>query len=641
MRQGSHQVSKLVKATVNKEFVFWDGEGANDADGRHQYILFGCSTGGRIEGPSLATVDCLALLMKVEVEAPDSIHVIFAGKYDVNMILKDLHWVVLKKLHETGTCTWYGYKITYASGKFLRVSKRIDGRMVTATMFDVWAFFACSFVVACSEYLGVSPALEEIESGKARRNSFTYDDMDFIRGYWQSELDYGVDLCDKLRDNLEAAGIFLTQWHGPGAISSVILRTNGIKEHMMPTPPDVLPIVQHAYAGGRSEQFCGGTYYGKVYQYDINQAYPAAIRRLPSLARATWSNERHVEGIPIRDFAVYRVSARNPYHPDRDARPYPLFWRGRYGEVYFPKDIEGWYWGPEVRRSFGGQYDSLVIHESWELSVGTERPFDYINDMAVQRREWKLAKNPAHIAYKLGMNSTYGKMAQRVGAHRGGPPTWHQLDWAGLICAYARAQLYDALSLRPDALISCSTDSVFSTVPLDLPVSDQLGDWDLNVSDGICILQSGVYWLLDSSGDWKAKYRGFDAGTLSIDSAFDYLRRCDDAIAAGRPVTEHLTATSTRFMTWSQTKGSRKWRQWVTSPRMLEFGSPLSKRGHYPKICPQCRDGLSLTQSLHTFHTSGLPWIGKSMSAAHSLPWSSYGDDSHYPFDGDDVSLAG
>lgn len=622
-----------------RPFISWDGEGANDSNGRHQYILFGNSSGYEIESESLTTQECLDLIFATEVQAPNSFHIIFAGKYDVNMILRDCHYMTLDRLHRTGRAQYGGYRLGYAPGKYFSVARGDT----TATIFDVWAFFACSFVQACVEYLGESELLTRIEAGKKRRSSFTFADLPYIREYFRSELGYLVRLLQTLREHLLAAGISLSKWHGPGAISSKILSTHGIKHHMQETPPEVIRVVQHAYAGGHSEQFEGGVHLGEIHVQDANSMYPAFIAQLPSLRGSSWE---HVSNpATIDDFGIYRVSARTPFLAAHDAKPYPLFWRGRHGEVYYPKDIEGWYWGVEVRLLTEYQcYDQWHISEAWLLHTTEERPFSFIPHMYDQRREWKDAGNPAQIAYRLGLNSVYGKQAQRIGAHKGGPPTWHQLEWSGWTTAASRAHLFRAIRQRAESLISCSTDSVFSTERLDLPTSTDLGEWDYNLYHGIIAMQSGVYWLRTDDPDtkrqfpadnyprdsdglwWKPKYRGFDKGSLNAADALAYLSRLDMD-----PAADPLEASSTRFMTWSQTRGSQKWRQWLTTPRQLVFGSPLSKRGHYPRACPECQSGASLTEELHTFYTCGLPWIGKSMSAAHTLPWSEYGDDGTYP----------
>lgn len=614
------------RLTGKRPFVGWDGEGIT-TDGRHEYALFGCSLGMEVSAPTLHTVDCLDLLTTVEQQHPNVYHVIFAGKYDVNMILRDCHYLTLERLHRTGRAQHAGYTLGYAPGKFFRV-RRHD---VSLTLFDVWAFFQSSFVKACTDYLGTDATIERIEEGKRRRHDFTWEDMPYVTDYFRSELAYLVRLMDKLRSYLQTAGLNITSWHGPGAISSLMFNQQGIKRHMHPTPPEVIHVVQHAYQGGRPELTKAGAYFGLVWQNDRNSAYPAGIAQLPSLAGSTWRHVRRPQD--FEDWGIYHVVARTTFDVARDGRPYPLFWRDRHGCVYYPRNVNGWYWGVEARllSEFPHVYGEWDVSEAWILTHRNTYPFRWVTDYYEQRRAWKAAGNPAQITIRLGLNSMYGKQAQRVGAHRGGPPAWHQLEWAGWVTAANRAELYRAMMQSPATVISCATDSVFGTAPLQLPISDRLGEWDENISTGIIVLQSGVYWLRDTDGEWHAKYRGFDKGTITPDMALAYLRRLDDdPTGAAR-----LEAPSTRFMTWGQTRGGVNWRQWRTEPRSLEFGSVISKGGHFPEVCPQCARGESLVGTLHPLHTCGLPWIGKSMSAAHSLPWSDYGVDSMYPTEED------
>lgn len=630
-----------------RAFISWDGEGITQPPSgpcgdvgchchinRQDYVLFGCSTGDELIADSLSTIQCLNLIIKVEQENPDAIHCIFAGTYDVNMILKDLHYMTMERLHATGKCQYGGFRITWAKGKFFRVTRK----NVTATIFDVWAFFATSFVKACQEYLGDDETLQKISVMKNERDSFTNDDLNEMVLYYHRELDYLVKLMQKLRQNLLAAGVQLNSWHGPGAIASFMLREQGMKSHKMDdSPPKVLEILQHAYAGGRSEMFKGGHIVAPVYQYDINSAYPAAMVHLPSLRGATWRRIPCVrDASEVVDYGLYHIRAHTEWNPSAEYHPNPLYWRAKTGAVYFPGDVEGWYWGPEAKLLLGeSSYTEWRILDAYILEHQGVYPFQWVEDKFAQRRAWKAAGNPAHYANKLGLNSMYGKLAQRINGMRAGAPAWHQLEWAGWITSYTRAQLYRAMMQHPEAVISCSTDSVYSLVPLDLPIGTGLGEWEYEVSDGIMILQSGVYWLLND-GEWKAKYRGFDKGSLTYDDGVEYLGRID-SFRGGLEDTPTLGASSKRFKTWGATNGGRDWRKWVTEPRELEFAPWYAKRAHATDLCGLCVQGVPLTESLHPMVPNSLPWVGRSMSAAHSLPWSDYGLKSEWQ----DIDLGG
>jgi hypothetical protein len=62
----------------------------------------------------------------------------------------------------------------------------------------------------------------------------------------------------------------------------------------------------------------------------------------------------------------------------------------------------------------------------------------------------------------LGINSVYGKFAQRVGK-RGEPPAYGSLWYAAAITAGTRRKLLQAALSDPSAIIAFATDAVFST----------------------------------------------------------------------------------------------------------------------------------------------------------------------------------
>jgi hypothetical protein len=57
--------------------------------------------------------------------------------------------------------------------------------------------------------------------------------------------------------------------------------------------------------------------------------------------------------------------------------------------------------------------------------------------------------------------------------------------------------------------IAFATDGILSREPLNLPVSERLGDWSAETFEWATIVQSGVYRLLRADGKWETHGRGF------------------------------------------------------------------------------------------------------------------------------------
>lgn len=586
------------------------------------YVLLANSKGERIvsDRNGLKTADCFELMLQTKQRFPNSIFVGFGFNYDINQILKDLPEDKLWDIHDNNSCRWRGYWIKWLPGKSLTVSQRITKR--SFVIYDTFGFFQSSFLDACRKYLGDDPTLKLIEAGKEARQTFDYDELtEFIIPYNDLEVALLVKMMDILRDDLEKVGIRPTLWHGPGAIANVVLKQWSIPiERSIPT--EVLDASQYAYAGGRFEHFWLGRYTSTVYEYDIRSAYPAAATQLPNLSLGTWE---HVERFEPGAFGVYRINYHSKQHR-KGLRPEPLFCRSDSGLISYPCETQGWYWSPEAELC----PDS--VEEGWIFRPSTdERPFSFIKELYEARRLFKLEKNSAERALKLILNSIYGKLAQSVGydKERNLPPRWHQLEYAGYITSYTRAKIYRAIALDPDAILAVETDAVFTGRPLDLPISDELGDWELTLYDEITYLQSGYYYAVRSDGSVVCKYRGMDRDRktlqpvgLPFGEVLDHLRHCGGS--PGRP-TAPLFSTSTRFIGLGLgLRTYATWRSWEKMQRCIQLDqrNGESKRIHLSDLCYQCQSGKSMYDYPHRMRING----HSGHSYATPLPWRKHPD---------------
>lgn len=591
-----------------RPFIAWDGEGWTDEVGQHSYMLLQNSEGDYIAGPQLSSLECLGLLLKVATVTKKRIHVIYGGGYDATHILRDMPLDLRRELIDTGETSWHiparaggranNFRIKYIPHKWLEISgfdwhHRKPSHL---KIYDVMTFFQAPFMKAL-ESRGI-PVPELIASGKAARADFTYDDVEEIKYYCQLELECLVELCDRLRDEFDEAGIYVTQYHGPGAVASALFKEHKILEHKMEPPPEIERAAQRAYFGGRFEQFRAGHYAGKVYVYDIQSAYPDKIRNLPSLKDAFWRRSDDFHGQP----GLWKCSYRDP-EGDFTA-PHPLPWRGRGGVVGFPaRNDEVWLWHHEAKYATDVEY-------GWELyTPNPEKPFAFIEDMYNTRRIWKAQGRGGERALKLGMNSGYGKMAQRIGSRPeyGGRPKWHQLEWAGMVTSATRAQLWDAICLAPESIIAVETDSIASTVPLPLDVGPNLGQWELTEYDWITYIQSGIYFTSAGGSGSKAKTRGIDVSQLDYPAVLKYL---------DGDQTDPLLVNSRMFIGLTNPR-DYLYGQWTDSAKEVKVAG--QKRLHMPSLCPACARGESMATHAHTL--AAAPLYGHTPSEKHPLPW--------------------
>lgn len=647
-RKGHRRQSK-------KEFIAWDGEGTKvDEPTEHggglysykvdewewmftgherlaqPYVLLANSKGGQITNQKgLGSIECFELILNTKKEYPGAIFVGFGFNYDVNQILKDVPLDHLIGLHKTNITYVSGYRIEWLPRKSFAISHRRTKR--SAVIYDTFGYFQTSFLSACRKYLGSDDKrFAAIETGKAARDQFTWEELDdFIIPYNAKELDMLVDIMDLLEKDLNATGIYPTQWYGPGAVASQVFKKFNINI-VRNEPWQVLDASQYAFAGGRFEQYAVGRHTPRVYEYDIHSAYPAAATLLPDLSQGSWE---HVESFEPDSFGVWTVDYCSSNIDRYSNRPEPLFCRSEHGYVSYPHQVQGQYWTPEA---------ALVadsVQDGWVFRAGSDvRPFAFAQELYDQRRVFKYEENPVERAIKLILNSLYGKLAQTVGWNEDKmlPPRWHQLEYAGFITSYTRAKIYEAMMLAPDHIIAAETDAVFSTVPLDLSLTDNLGDWELTEFKEITYLQSGLYYAVKDNDEVICKYRGMDRAKNSIypvdmdyDKVMWHLKRgtgFSDREAQG------LRSETTRFIglgmgfTWPDVPGllptpkpNSPWRSWKTSPHSIALDqNPLhAKRYHDARNCPDCQAGLSMYHTLHPTQIGG--YYGKSI--ARHLPW--------------------
>lgn len=642
-----------------RPFIGWDGEGYNayavGSDGeieiQHRYMLFGASTGACITSLSLATTDCLELMLRVERENPDAYHVGFAFEYDVNMILKDLPWRTLAILKDCNHCRWVDpktgrkYRVEHVPGKWFRVS--CDG--VSATIYNCFGFFHSSYMSALKKYaVGDESKLEHIASGKADRGNFTYADIETVKAYWLAEISLLPPLMDCIRKAADDGGYRISQWHGPGALAAYLLRTQSVnkwhsKDKIL---AEVKSAIRHAYAGGRfTSAFCG-LYLGNVYTADLNSAYIYAASLLPRMDRGTWIRQgaNDVDPGNLARFGLYRIE----FDYGRDTEdtshkrgipepPYPLFHRSKNGVLRWPRKCVGWYWTPEAELVLGAKYSRVL--EAWIWDDDGTRPFQFVNDAYNRRVELQHQENPAEKAYKWALAAMYGAFARRVGWDRKdkkAPPS-HELAWAGYITSWCRANVFKPAFQawrkgNGRGLISIDTDGVCATVPFsdeNLPngVGEGLGQWKLEKWTGILQWQNGIYWLRDSNGIWRdPKSRGIPKGTIPFAAAYEALQKMD---YTARPfVHPTLSVVRTRFVGYGQALCGqyKKWRQWLTEPVSITMGGNINgKAAHVPFFCGAClaaNKGIKLSpedvRGLHTITNTAPSHLH---SFPHKLPW--------------------
>jgi len=615
--------------------IAWDGEGI-DLFGRgkpQSYVLFGCSAEWRnpivLLNPQLklSYSTLCAYICDVGSRNPGAIHIGYGFAYDQNMLIQTMPLCMKERLYNGQWVSWkngaWTYRVKIEWRKRFKVTRfcTATGRdRTTVYIDDIAAFFHSSFVKAYEKIVG-KDADRVVLEGKANRGTNEWRQMAEIKRYWQAEIVALAELGSRFRDILYDAGFALSEFYGPGALANYLRRREGLVTHEWGGKESNLPKSVHtaakaAFYGGRFEQFLLGRIPGPIYSLDINSAYPYAFTHIPTLKKGGfWQHVTHFER---GTFSVYRIRYCddewvNPLHgnPRRSPLPHPLPFRNRDSEISYPAITEGWYWEPEVSAVLDCFSDKIEIYEGWVWRPASEEyPWKILMEqMFRERLALKQSGQITEMAYKLGINSLYGKMAQRVGWNKESkkPPGSHTLPIAGYVTSFCRAMIIRVVKqIGVHSLVAIETDGIYTTanpahLELSTGIGEWLGQWELETFDEIYYVQNGVYFARKGSEWVKAKSRGFPITLVSPEYIAEYLQSLKpmtrfqamevnaetsnfigigSALARARNGKGHIVPSKAQILHC----------QWEKSSRTLIPGGK-GKRIHVPAYCPACACG--------------------------------------------------
>lgn len=543
-------------------FIAVDGEGVTDATTNdHRYVLLCDSTGrSKYQARGISTRACLDFLLGLEKRRTGATVVGFGLGYDVNCWLRDLPRDALAELWERGQVGWQHrgrrFWIEWIPGKLFVVKG--PGRQVK--VYDAWGFFQSSFVAAIGKWqIGQQAERDEVIARKAERADFDVAQLDDVRHYCQLECRMLVELMGRLVESLDAASLRPAAWYGPGAIAAKLLQQRVKAAHLHDGlwPEYPRDAIMRAYFGGRVELFQQGQL-ADCTTYDVRSAYPAAATRLPWLRGGEWERvDRFADHQP---HGIYHVRFRSC---SQAVTPFPVRIRRA---IYYPTAGEGWYHAAEVKAAIETGHHVDVIEGFVFLPVVERAPFEFVDEFYTLRAQLKDRGDPAEYAYKLALNSLYGKLAQGLG-FAGKTPAFQSYLWAGEITARTRGLLLRMLMRDPRRAVFAATDAVaFAGDPI-LPRSVSLGGLERSHLPDLFTVQPGVYHARDRDGFERARSRGFFVRDLD----FDAMRRLWQL--EGR--FGQYAHTSRRFLglgsSLPRVDWPACWRRWVDEPRTLKF----------------------------------------------------------------------
>ncbi len=456
---------------------------------------------------------------------------------------------------------------------------------------DVVSNFQCPFIKALGDYLPESRNdIECVERGKEKRGSFIFPrdfaevaDYNRIEALWGIRLSKALlDASKQFFDAIVAEGIapkrpHILSLYGPAALAKLALRMLHAEQWLgkvgIDIPPAAHEMAKAAYMAGRIEMMLQRVVEGPLYDYDRSSSYPDLISKMPSLRGGEWRQDREYH--PEWPWSFYRIRYRSRFV---NLPLYPFATRTRNGLQFNPWTdttttgfelaaaletcaTRGFQRSNEKRRARGES--KFVLggkgKESWRGTIEIVDAWHYIPSeqeqaspswgvfarLAQMRLDLKDAKNPAHRAAKLVLNSVYGILCQGIMTHsekqdasrRSSSPKFFQIEYAAWDTAWTRAEVWRACSKDIYSVVTISTDGALVKHPLhivdekyvneqrtkrglpsitedtarsgDSMEDNRLGAWSLkNVAEQAIVIQAGFY-ALKIDGSWTPFSRGF------------------------------------------------------------------------------------------------------------------------------------
>ena len=418
-------------------------------------------------------------------------------------------------------------KIRYIPSKFLRICFRHGSHYNCVSFYDIAQFYSgWRLNDVAKKYLG------------DYKNPIDGERLGSEKGYYEARKEEVLEYCRKDADLTLRAAMLMKKtvesvkmpkgklsFRNPisqAKISEMYIRDN-FKYPKVPENLDFFHwISEHAYHGGIFSTERRGLFEENLYSYDINSAYPFQMDMLPHWANGVFQHVEKPDEIETRygwflcefncpfisypDFShPYEVEfCYNDVNPDNCEKVmmnpkrvvYPNGMRRQWITKIEYEWMEKMGFEPEMR---GG-----VVWEQKKEEY--ENPFSWIEEVYYARRTIKEmdAEDIRQWALKIAMNGAYGKTAQK----KKGIGALTNFFYSSYITAGTRVQIYDVMMQKPESIVEVATDSILSTEPLSVNVSEKLGEWSFAKYEKALVIGSGIRQQWEADNEFVTHARG-------------------------------------------------------------------------------------------------------------------------------------
>lgn len=422
--------------------------------------------------------------------------------YDAEVILKLLKNELFSYKKNRKLCFKFNdFTLEYIPNKCLKIRKRHH----STVFYDIAQFYnGKTLATAYRENIGKLD--DDFLEIKGKRDSFPpsyYNhNKNKVKNYCINDCKLTKELSEKwIKLFRKAFGFYPLKWYSSGYLAERVLINHGVA---FPTFDSISYEIQkmayRSYVGGRFEMLKRG-FIGTTHLYDINSAYPDAIRKIPDLSKGKWIRSKSIH--PDSKMGFFRILANIP-----DSEYIPPFPFRIKNNIIFPSGKFETYVTLEELKVCKDPKFYKILDSYQFVSKSKTYPYKkFIEEMYQKRLELKKKDDPMQLPIKIILNSIYGKTGQKINRIIGN--LFNPVIFA-FITGYARARLYRFVFDHgiERQVVAFATDSICCTKKLDVD-SDKLGEFSFDGSaDDVFFLQNGFYRF---NGKWKQ--RGF--GKLS------------------------------------------------------------------------------------------------------------------------------
>lgn len=475
--------------------------------------------------------------------------------YDVIAILKYYGDDIITRLYLTKEIVIEGITISYVPRKFLTLKHK--GK--TVYIFELMQYFNMSLDRAGEKYLGMRK--KNIGGKKAKQNIYSLfkKNPQKIIEYCEQDAELTVQLAEKLESMLQVSGIDVTKYYSCGYLAKQYLKKHGVSFNPL-RDEKIIDFVKPAYYGGRIEFMRRGTF-KRVFQYDINSAYPYAITKLEQIIGYKFSSTID----PAAKYYFVECIVNIP----ENVLFSPLAYRNKQGLITYPSGVISITIDCLTFATMKKERMIKKVVKVLNVYTNGEKPFKKLVERMYNRRQ--VAPADENYILKIILNSLYGKFAEKrkdyveieeseallmLDSHLSDQKKPRIIEtevgyfmrkvyysknsnliYAALITSEIRNYLYKVMKEMPQgSLIGTMTDCIFSTVPVPnkyISKTKGLGKFGFKCCSSLYVIGSGVYATADEN-----KLRGYNVKTNLVHLAKKNGKRTSLKI----PSTERLGA---------------------------------------------------------------------------------------------------